>query len=160
MAVDMFLKVDGIKGEAPDDKHKDEIEVLSYSFGVSQSGTSSYGGGAGAGKASFQDFSFTHKEDVASPILFLRCATGEHIPSATFVARKAGGDKQEYLTIKLTDILVTNVSKGGSGSDDVPTEQISMNYAKVEMDYKPQGKDGKLGAAVKSGYDLKLNKKV
>jgi type VI secretion system secreted protein Hcp len=160
MAVDMFLKVDGIKGEAPDDKHKDEIEVLSYSFGVSQSGTGSYGGGSGAGKANFQDFSFTHKEDVASPILFLRCATGEHIPSATFVARKAGGDKQEYLTIKLTDILVTSVSKGGSGSDEVPMEQVSMNYAKVEMDYKPQTKDGKLGAAVKSGYDLKLNKKV
>ena len=160
MAVDMFLKIDGIKGESADDKHKDEIDILSFSWGVSQSGSHAYGGGGGAGKANFQDFHFTHREDVASPTLFLRCATGEHIKEATFVARKAGGDKQEYLAIKLTDLLVTSVQKGASGGDEVPLEQVSINYSKVELDYKPQGKDGKLGAAIKAGYDLKLNKKV
>ena len=162
MAADMFLKLDGIKGESHDDKHKDEIEVLSFSWGVSQSGTAGYGGGAGAGKASFQDMQIQKRMDSASPILFKHCATGHHIKEATFVARKAGGDKQEYLIIKLNDILVSSLQSGGTGhgggGDETPHETISLNFSKFEADYKPQKQDGTLGAAIKAGYDLKAGK--
>jgi len=158
MAFDAYLKLDGIKGESHDDKHKDEIEVLSYSWGVTQSGTGAYGGGHGAGKANFQDFHITKRLDASSPALFKHCATGVHIPKGTFVVRKAGGDKHEYLTVNFEDILVSSYQTGGTGAEEISHEQITLNYAKVEKDYKPQKKDGSLGAPIKAGYDLKLNK--
>ena len=112
MALDTFARIDGIKGESKDAQHKDEIEVLSWSWGVSQSGTMSHGGGGGAGKASFQDFTFTHHIDKASPLLLKACATGQHIKDATITVRKTGKNPIDYLVIKLTDVLVTNVSLG------------------------------------------------
>jgi len=159
-AVDYFLKLEGIEGESTDDKHKNEIDVLSFSFGVTQTGTHSGGGGGGAGKAVFQDFHFVMKVNKASPKLFLFCANGEHIKSAVLTARKAGTEQQEYLKWKLTDLLVSSYQTGGSSGDVVPTDQISLNFSKIEVEYKPQKADGTLDAALKSGYDLKLNKKV
>ena len=96
MASDIFAKIGDIKGESPDDKHKGEIEVLSWSWGVNQSGTMSHGGGGGEGKASFNDFNFTHHIDKASPVLFQACAGGDHIKEATLVQRKAGKGQQEF----------------------------------------------------------------
>ena len=161
MAADIFLSIEGIKGESTDDKHKDEIEILSYSWGATQSGTMATGGGAGAGKVQFQDLHFTSSVSKASPLLFLGCATGEHIKEATITVRKAGGQQQDYLIIKLNDVLVSSYQAGGSsGSDAVPTDQISMNYAKIEFTYKPQKADGTLAGDVRAGWDLKLNKKI
>ena len=160
-AVDYFIKIDGIEGESTDHKHKGEIDVLSFSLGATQGGTSSFGGGGGSGKVSFQDFHMVVKTSKASPKLFLHCATGAHIKTATLVCRKAGKDQQEYLTIKLSDCLVSSYASGGTGGQDViPTEQVSLNFAKVEMEYKPQNADGSLAGAVKSGYDVKANKAV
>lgn len=160
-SVDYFLKIDGIEGESTDDRHKGEIEILSWSWGETNAGTMTRGGGgAGAGKVQMQDFHFVKSMDKASPALFLKCATGEHIKQATLTARKAGGDQQEYLKITLTDVLISSYQTGGSSGDVVPTDSFSLNFAKIEFEYKPQNPDGSLGEAVKAGYDLKLNKKV
>jgi len=110
MASDMFAKIGDIKGESRDAKHKDEIEVLSWSWGVTQTGSVTRGRGGGAGKATFQDFTFTHHIDKASPLLMKSCATGTHIPEATIAVRKAGKAQQDYLIIKMTDVLITGVA--------------------------------------------------
>ena len=160
MATDMFLKIDGIKGESQDKKHKDEIDLMSWSWGASNAGSHSAGGGGGAGKVSMQDFHFTMQLNKATPELMLACATGKHIPSAVLVCRKAGGEQQEYLEVKFSDLLVSSYQTGNGGGGDIPVEQISLNFSKIEYAYKPQDDKGKLGAAVKAGYDLKKNTKV
>jgi type VI secretion system secreted protein Hcp len=161
MASDYFLKLEGVEGESADAKHKGEIQLESFSFGVSQMGAHGAGGGGGAGKASFQDLHFVMKANKASPKLFLMCATGEHIKKAVLTARKAGKDQQEYYQVTLSDLLVSSFQTGGSSHGDVvPTDQLSLNFAKIEFEYKPQKEDGTLGAAVKAGYDVKANKKV
>ncbi len=159
--VDYFLKIDGIEGESADEKHKAEIDVLTWNWAEHQAGTMQYGGGGGAGKVQMQDFSFTMRTCKASPKLLLACANGEHIKNATLVARKAGKDQQEYLKIKFSDLLVSSYSTGGVAEGDiVPIDSISLNFAKIEYEYKEQKADGSLGGAVTAGYDLKLNKKV
>lgn len=159
-AVDYFLKLDGIDGESTDDKHKNEIDVESWSWGETNRGTHAGGGGGGAGKVSMQDFHFVMRACKATPKLMLACATGQHIKSAALTCRKAGGDQQEYLIVKFSDLLVSSYQTGGSSGDVVPTDQVSMNFSKIEFEYKPQKPDGSLDAPVKAGYDLKLNKKV
>jgi len=133
MAVDTFLKLDGITGESKDHKHKGEIEVLSFSWGVSNSATAcGAGGGGGAGKASFQDLSFVKRFDSASPQLMQHCATGKHIQEGTITVRKAGGDQQEFLKIRLEGILVSSSQAAGAGGSE-PMEQVSLNFTKIEV---------------------------
>ncbi len=144
MAADIFAKIGTIKGESQDAKHKDEIEVLSWSWGVTQSGSIGAGGGGGQGKASFHDFNFTHHVDKASPVLMKACATGEHIKEATITVRKAGKGQQEYLIIKLTDVIVTSVALSVAGDDAATAESIAIQFAKVDLEYKPQKPDGSL----------------
>jgi|SwirhisoilCB1_FD_contig_41_11906913_length_1866_multi_6_in_0_out_0_1 type VI secretion system secreted protein Hcp len=160
---DVFLKIsDGIDGESLDDKHKNEIEIDSFSWGVTQSGTAGRTGtGQGAGKASFQDIHFTAKVNKASPKLMLACATGQHLAEATLSVRKAGGQQEDYLKIKLTGILVSSYQEGGSGHGDiVPVDQFSLNFAKTEVTYKQQTEKGSVGSPVVTGYDLSANKKL
>jgi type VI secretion system secreted protein Hcp len=157
-AVDYFLKLKTIDGESPDAKHKGEIQIESFSWGVTQSGTHASGAGGGAGKAVFQDMHCAAKIGKQSAKLMLACATGEHIAEGLLTCRKAGKEQQEFMKIKLTDLLVSSYQTGGS--DIVPTEQFSLNFAKFEMEYAPQKADGSLDAAVKAGYDQKANKKV
>jgi type VI secretion system secreted protein Hcp len=158
---DAFLKLDGIKGESADAKHKGEIELESFSWGASQTGTAVQGGGLGAGKVAMQDFHITKKVDVASPKLMLACADGEHLKQAVVTCRKAGKDQQEFLKITLTDVLVSSYSMGGTPTGStIPMEQISLNYAKIEKEYKEQKPDGTLGGTVKAGWDVKANKKI
>lgn len=160
-AVDYFLKVDGIEGESQDHKHKGEIDLESWSWGETNSGSHAAGGGGGAGKVTMQDFHFIMHVNKASPKLFLACATGQHIPKAVLTCRKAGKEQQEYLKVTFSDLLVSSYQTGGSGGSDVlPMDQISLNYAKMELEYKEQKADGTLGGAVKAGYDLKANKAV
>ena len=159
--VDFFLKIDGIDGESHDAKHKGEIELSSWSYGEQQAGTHAAGGGGGAGKVSMQDFRFVTTVNKASPKLFLACASGEHIKKAVLVCRKAGKDQQEYLKITLSDLLVSSYQTGGpQGGNVLPTDQVSLNYAKIEIEYKPQTQKGAVSGPVKVGYDLKLNKKI
>jgi type VI secretion system secreted protein Hcp len=164
MAYDAFLKLTDVKGESQDAKHKGEIDILSFSFGVAQTGSSAIGGGGGTGKASVQDFHFVHAMDQATPVLFQKCATGEHLKEALITVRKAGGDQLEYLKIKLVDVLVSSVSPSGTtahaGSSEVPLESVSLNFAKISLDYQPQGADGKAqGGAIHGGWDVKQNVK-
>ena len=158
MAADIFAKIGDIKGESLDSKHKDEVEVLSWSWGVSNTGTLSAGGGGGAGKATFSDFSFTHQIDKASPSLMKACATGTHFKDATITARKAGKGQQEFLIIKMSDVIVTNVSPGSGGSDGGSAEHVVLQFSKVELEYKPQKPDGTLDTGVLFAFDLKTNK--
>src|SRR4029077_15545903 len=114
MASNIFAKLGDIKGESLDNKHKGEIEVLSYSWGVTNPGSLHSGGGGGAGKATFQDLSIVHKIDKASPVLLKACATGEHLKDATITFRKAGKGQQEFLIIKMNDVIVTSVVQGAN----------------------------------------------
>ena len=156
MATDIFAKLGDIKGESPDTKHKDEIEVLSWSWGVTNAVTGA-GSGAGAGKPSFRDFSFTHKIDKASPVLMKACATGVHLKEATITHRKAGKGQQEFLVIKMSDVIVTAVIDAES-QDGESAETVGLAFAKVDVEYRPQKADGSLDAGIHFKYDLKTSK--
>lgn len=157
MAVDMFLKIDDIKGEAQDKKHAGEIDVLAWSWGASNSGTTHMGAGGGSGKANIQDISITKYVDKSSKNLLEAVCTGKHFKTATLVVRKAGGAPLEYITITLTEVLVSSVSTGGSGGEDRLTENISLNFKKFKYSYVPQKTDGSGDAAVDYTYDIAEN---
>ena len=159
-AIDYFLKLDGISGESKDSKHKGEIDVLSFSFGETQSGSSGSGGGGGAGKVQMSDFSFTARTTKASPQLFLHCAQGKHIKQAILTVRKAGASQQEYLIIKLNDVLVSAYALGSAEGGSEPQDAFSLNFVKLSYDYKPQKADGSLDAPVHAGWDLSKNVKI
>jgi type VI secretion system secreted protein Hcp len=156
MAVDVFLKIKGVPGESADSKHKAEIDVLSYSWGVTQTGTMSYGGGGGAGKANFGDFSFMMRMNKATPKLMQACANGSHIEDAILTCRKAGDKQQEYMQYKFYDLLISSYQT--SASSEEPTESISFNFSKMEMEYKEQDAKGNLGGSTNFKYNIKENK--
>ncbi len=150
MAGDMFLKLADIDGESKDDAHAGEIDILSWSWGMTNAGSMDSGGGGGTGKCSVEDISITKYVDASTAKLGLCCAQGSHIKEGTLVVRKAGGDPMEYLVIKMSKILVTSVSTGGSGGGDKITENLSLQFAEVEVNYKVQKDDGSAGA--KNGF--------
>ena len=154
MAADIFAKIGDIKGESLDSKHKEEVEVLSWSWGVTNGGA--VGEGGGGGKANFHDFNFTHHIDRSSPVLLTACATGEHIKDATITVRKAGKGQQEFLIIKMNDIIVTSVNSGGGSGEGA--ENVALRFSKVDVEYKPQKADGSLDAGLHFKYDLKASK--
>lgn len=158
MAVDMFLKLEGIKGESLDHKHKDEIHIDSFSWGLSQTGAHGSGGGGGAGKVSVHDISISKHADKASAALFLHCANGKHIPSGLITVRKAGEKPLEYLKIKLTDILVSGAQWAGHG--ELVSENISLNFAKFHIEYQVQKNDGTGEPGGEMGWDVKSNTKA
>jgi type VI secretion system secreted protein Hcp len=161
MAVDMFLKFEGkIEGESIDASHKGEIDVLAWSWGMSNSGSFHTGGGGGAGKANFQDISITKYVDSATNVLMLFCANGGHFTKARLTVRKAGTTPLEYITIDMAQVMITSVSSGGSGGEDRLTENISLNFAKVELNYVPQKADGSGDAAKPFGWDIAANVKI
>ena len=153
MASDIFAKIGDIKGESVDDKHKDEIEVLSFSWGLANAAPAQ----GGAGRPSFHDITFAHGIDKASPSLLRACATGEHIKDATITHRKPGKGQQDYLVIKLSDVIITSVALSDP-SGGPSAENVSLAFAKVDLAYSPQKPDGSLDAAVHFIYDLKANK--
>lgn len=143
MAVDMFLCLDGtIEGESKDHKYEGCIDVLAWSWGMSQSGSFHVGGGGGAGKVNVQDLSLTKYIDAASCNLMQFCADGTHFEAGKLIVRKAGKEALEYLVIKMKDILVTSVSTGGSGGEDRLTENVTLNFAQVNVEYQTQKEDG------------------
>src|SRR5262245_37773558 len=157
MALDMFIKIGDVKGEAKDKTHKDEIDVLSWSWGMSNSGSAHTGGGAGAGKVNVQDVSFAKYIDKSSPDLMLACCNGKHYDTATLVVRKAGDKPLEYLKLTMSQVMVTNVSTGGSGGEDRLTEHVSLNFAKVKVDYKEQSDKGAAGASPTMTWNIAQN---
>lgn len=158
MALDQFLKIEGeIEGESKDKDHKKDIDILAWSWGMSNAGSFHVGGGGGSGKANFQDLSLTKWVDVASPVLELYCANGDHFEEATLFVRKAGKKPLEYLIIKMTNVLVTSVSTGGSGGEDRLTENVTLNFEKVEVKYTPQKDDGSGGTPKEFKWDIGAN---
>lgn len=158
MAVDMFLKLTNITGESVDDTHAGEIDVLAWSWGASQSGTTHVGTGSGAGKVSVQDISFTKWIDKSTPVLFKHVCSGVHIPEAILVVRKAGGDKPlEYYKLTMTDCMVTALSTGGSGGEDRLTENVTINFSKFKLEYVPQKADGSGDAAINATWNIAKN---
>ncbi|MEN6426764.1 MAG: type VI secretion system tube protein Hcp [Phycisphaerales bacterium] len=163
MAFDSFLKIDVIPGESTDDKHKDWIEILSFSHGVSQpgSGSSSTGGARSSQRCDHQDFSIVKTLDKASPKLALSCCNGEHIKKINVELCRATGDKQKYMEFALSDVIVSSVRPGGSsqGGETLPLEEVSFSYGKIEWIYTATDhKTGKPAGDVKTFWDLTANK--
>lgn len=158
MAIDTFLKMGDLKGDSVVKGFEDQIQLLAWSWGMSQSGTTHIGSGGGAGKVNVNDLSFTHYVDSSTPKLMLACCKGSHYPEATITMRKAGGDPLPFLTIKLTDIIVTSVSEGGSAGEESLTENVTLNFAAFEVSYQAQDNKGaKKGGAVTIKYDIAKN---
>lgn len=159
MAVDMFLKLsNGLAGESRDKTHSGEIDVLAWSWGLSQSGTTHVGGGGGAGKVNVQDISITKWVDKSSPKLVQACCKGTHIDTGNLVVRKAGDNPLEYIKLDLTEILITAVSTGGSGGEDRLTENVVLNFAKFKLAYQEQDPKGAAkGGAVEFGFNIAEN---
>ena len=156
-ATDMFMKIGDVKGESIDVKHKDEIDVLAWSWGMSNSGTTHSGSGGDVGKANVQDFSFTKYVDLSTPDLMLSTLNGQHFDQATFTVQKAGGTHLEFLKITFEEVIVTSVSTGGSGGEDRLTENITLNFAKVKVEYTPQKQDGSGGPTKTITWDIAAN---
>lgn len=155
MAIEYFLKLDGIDGESLSTKHKGEIELYSWSWGA-HNATSVTGSGLSAGKVSFADISISKPVDKSSAKLLELCCTGKHITKGTLTCAKSTGDKNpaDYLTIKLEEIHIASFQTGGSSGDAVGSESLSFAFGKIEYDYKIQGKDGNLTAAGSTKYDI------
>jgi type VI secretion system secreted protein Hcp len=160
MAVDYFMKIEGVPGESKDDKHKGEIDVVSFSWGTTQNGTMAYGGGGGGGKVDFQDFQFMMKIDRSLPKLLEACATGWHLSKAMLTVRKAGKVQQEFLKYTFTDLLVSGCNIDSGRGDDLPTAQITINYAKIEFEYREQKADGTMNGPIKGGWNVKTNQAI
>jgi type VI secretion system secreted protein Hcp len=155
MAVDMFFKIAGVKGESKDSKHGEEIDVLAWSWGMSNAANAHSGGGSGSGKVSVQDLSFTKYVDKASTVLIMACANGTHLDEANLTVRKAGSDPLEYMKIKLHQVFVTGFATGGSGGEDRLTENVTLSFSKFEVAYQPQNsKGGKDGGELFAKYNI------
>lgn len=157
MAVDMFLKLGDIKGESADKTHKETIDVLAWSWGLSQSGTTHMGGGGGSGKVNVQDVSLTKYTDASSHALILACCDGTHFDQAVLTVRKAGKSPLEYIKITLKEVIVTAVSTGGSGGEDRLTENVTLNFAEFKYEYTEQKADGSKGATKTAAWDIAGN---
>jgi type VI secretion system secreted protein Hcp len=163
MAVDMFMNMgDKIKGESQDaaQSKANDMDVLAWSWGLSQSGTTHMGSGGGGGKVNVQDLSFTKYIDSASPAIAQACCLGTHIPKCVLLVRKAGGKQQKYLEVTMEEVLVASVSTGGSGGQDRLTENVSLNFGKVTYEYFKQDKDGATKSAGVLKYDISKNAEV
>ena len=146
MAFDAFIKIGNIKGESTDLKHKDEIEVLSFSWGVIQP---SQQGGRAAGRADVQDFTIVKRLDKSSPLLFAAACHGDHFNEATFTARKAGKEPLEFYKVTMTDVLISSVSPGGSaGGEALPLEEVRLNFGALTIEFTSQNADGSAGGKV------------
>jgi type VI secretion system secreted protein Hcp len=156
MALEAFLKIEGIPGESRKQGHADEIDIFSFSFGASNPTTVGKGTGAGASQVNISSFNIMKATDLSSTALFLRCAKGEHIPTAIITLRKAGGTNPlEYLQYKFTKVYVDSIQwSGASGGDDTPTESLSLAFEKVEIVYSSQADDGTAKKTVGSGWDI------
>ena len=160
MAVDMFLKIADVEGESKDDAHKNSIDVLSWSWGMNQTGSGHAGGGGGTGKVQVHDVTVTKYVDKSTPDLMLACCNGKHFKEAKITNRKAGENPLEYLVVTMSDVLITSVQTGGQNGNDKIMETLSLNFAKVKVDYAEQTATGGKGATPKMGWDIEANKKM
>ena len=156
MAIDTHIKFDGVDGESTHVDHKGEVDVLSWTWGVSNASTVA-GGGSGRGKAQPGDFHFMHVYDKASPVLAKKCAQGVHFPTVVMTSRKSGEGQKDFLKVTFKEVFITSVQPSGSSGGDI-AESVSMTYGAVEFAYKPQDAKGGLGGEVKFAWDVKSTK--
>jgi type VI secretion system secreted protein Hcp len=156
MAVDFFLKLDGIQGESADEKHKDQITLLSWSLGASQVTSVAGTGGSGAGKADLSDLSIMKYLDKASAPIFKALVAGTHVKTGVLEAVKAGGDGKPFLKLSFDELFVT--SQQYSASSEIPSESVSFSYNKIKVEYSTQNEQGILTATGAVTYELKVNK--
>ena len=159
MAMDMFIQIGALKGESVDKVHAGKTDVLAWSWGLSNSGSAHVGGGAGAGKVNVQDLSITKYIDKSTPDLLLTCCNGKHHDSAVLIVRKAGEKPLEYLKITMTEVLISSVSTGGSGGEDRLTENVTLNFAAVKVDYIEQTAAGGTGDKPSMNWNIAENAK-
>lgn len=157
MAVDILLKLDDVKGESVVKKHEGWIDVLSWSWGMTQSGSTHTATGGGSGKVNVQDLSFTKHIDMSTHNLIKMCCSGKHFKEATLKLRKAGGDAVEYLKVTLKDIIISSVSTGGSGGDDRITESVTLNFGSFKVEYTPQVAAGTGGGGCVASWNIATN---
>ncbi|HEX5485213.1 type VI secretion system tube protein Hcp [Limnobacter sp.] len=157
MSVDMFLRIKGVEGESVDKVHAKEIDISSWSWGMSQSGTTHVARGGGAGKVSVQDVTITKLVDKATPNLIKACCNGKHFEEAVITVRKAGEKPLEYIILTMKDVLVTNVSEGGSGGEDRLSESITLNFAEFSYVYVPQKRDGGPEGKIEATFNIATN---
>ena len=161
MAADIFLKITDIKGESKNKGHENEIDIRSWSWGLAQTGTMAMGGGGGAGKVAVQNLNLTKHIDASSTDLALACCNGKHIPEAVLTCQKAGGTPLPYIKITLTNVIVCNYNTGGHAqSEELFTEQFSLNFEKVKMEYDTQNDKGAKGDHFQMGWDVAKNAKL
>jgi type VI secretion system secreted protein Hcp len=157
---DYLLVIEGIKGEYPDSKHPNAIEVDAFAWGHENHGTAAQGGGAGAGRVEFKDVKFTSTVSAASPELAQACAGGKHFKKAQLFVRKQGDEQQEYYVITLEDFIVSEFDSGGNSSSGLPQDVFTLNFSTIKFEYRKQNNDGTLDAAITMGWNLKTNKKL
>jgi len=157
MAFDAYLQIDGIKGESTDSEHKDWIEVLSYSTPIGQPAAAA--AGSTSGRVTHQPFQIVKRTDLASPKLYEMASTGKHIKEVIVeLMRASGGTPVKYMEIKMTDVIISNVSSAGRGGQAPPahpspptlqnlekpvaspllTESVSFNYGSIQWTYSKQ----------------------
>jgi len=157
MAIDAFLKIEGVTGESVVKGMEGQIDVRSWKWGASQSGTMHTATGGGSGKADVQDLSFSHYVDKASPTLLQFCCSGKHFTKATLTLRKAGDTPLNYLVITLENVLISGVSMGGGQGQERLSEDVKLNFSKFSYSYQPQDATGaKSGGAITTNFDIAL----
>ena len=160
MAVDMFLDLDGVKGESVDKTYKDKIDILAWNWGLANGGSFHHGSGGGSGKATFNDITITKYIDAASPNIMLFCANGKHFAKGKIIVRKAGENPLEYLTVEFDKVLVTNYQTGGGAGQERLTETVVLNFAKVKVEYTTQNEKGGKGTPQAFAWDIAANVKA
>lgn len=156
----LFLRLDEIKGELSDRNNEGAIEVIGWSWGASNPGSMHEPRGGGAGRSRFQDITVTKRADLATPILWRHLATGRTIASGSLHVHGGNENPIEYLVIELEQILIRDISTGGSTDTDRPIEEVSLNFAQFTITYTPQEPDGTPGPEVEMGYDIARNEEV
>lgn len=156
MAVDYFLKLDGVEGESADEKHKKQIQIMSFSWGASNVSSVAGTGGSGAGKANLSDFSIMTNFDKSTPELFKNLTKGTHFKTGTMEAVKSGADGKPYLKVDFKELFCTSLQI--AASSEVPSVSISFSYNEMKIDYYAQNEQGNLVSTGAVTYNLKENK--
>ena len=157
MTTDSYVQIDGLKGESNDNAHKDWIEIISYSHGISQpaSATANSAGGGTSARCKHEDFVITKHVDLASPKLYELCSSGKHISKVTVeLMRASGGSPVKYMAIEMDQVVISKVAPTTNG-DDFPTEEVHFNYGVIKWTYTQQKRaDGSKGGNVTGGWSL------
>ncbi|MBT9373075.1 type VI secretion system tube protein Hcp [Rhizobium sp. CSW-27] len=159
MTTNMHLKIDSIKGESRKQGHEDQIEIVSFAFGMNQQASVGHGHGSGAGRVSVRDLHLTKYMCKADTALMQHCCSGKHIPEVTLFCEKAGGDTTvEYVKIVLKQVLVTNHTIVGAVGSDLVTVDVELNFAEYVLTYTQQDKEGTAGASIPQGWNISENR--